>query len=278
MLIGLYNLEPKYINIALEKIRLYHLLQGDTIQDYFPLEHDRYHKIYCSSIFTWSGKSYVTNDMICGGTGFDLTTTLPPEIEAMKPKINIGFTTRGCIRRCPFCVVREKEGDIRAVAKIDDIWDGKSREVILLDNNILALWEWFFRVCDDLNRYNLKVDFNQGLDIRLLDNEVARTLATLKYTKQIRFSWDQMRTEDQVKRGIQTLLQYINPHRLMCFVLIGYDTTEEEDLYRVEYLKSLKIDPFAMSYNKDPRYRHFARWVNHKAICVSVPWKEYRIA
>ena len=274
-LIGLYNLEPKYINIALEKVRLYHILRGDIVQDYYPLEHDRYHKIYCSSIFTWTDKSYVTDNMLCGGTGFDLTTVLPSEIEQIIPRINIGFTTRGCIRHCPFCVVPQKEGYIRSVACIDEIWDGHNKEIILLDNNILALRDWFFEVCEDIKGHGLTVDFTQGLDVRLVDNEVTGWLSILKHKKQIHFAWDFMKDEPLIMNGINTVLEYIPAYKIMFYVLVGFNTSEEEDLYRVEKLREKGVDPFVMPFNKNPKSKDFARWVNHKAIFNSVSWKEY---
>jgi len=135
MKIAIFNLEP-YTNIAIEKIIEYYRMRGDEVYHYLPINDHLYDWIYCSSIFTFSDKSYVTDKMICGGTGFDLTTILPPEIEAMKPKINIGFTTRGCIRNCPFCVVPQKEGKIKIIGDIYDFWDGKNEWITILDNNI----------------------------------------------------------------------------------------------------------------------------------------------
>ena len=83
-MIAIYNLEPKYFNLALEKMRKYYEDLGGKVENYKPLWHDKYDKIYCSSIFTWTDKSSVTSDMICGGTGFDLTTELPHRIEQIK--------------------------------------------------------------------------------------------------------------------------------------------------------------------------------------------------
>ena len=76
-------------------------------------------------------------------------------------------------------------------------------------------------------------------------------------------------------KGINNLILYINPSKIMCYVLIGFSTTEEEDLYRVNKLKDIGIDPVAMAYNKNPKFKNFCRWVNHKAIFKSVSWKEY---
>jgi hypothetical protein len=274
-MIGLYNLEP-YSNIALEKIRMYYEQQGKRVVDYLPLQHIRYDQIYCSSIFTFSDKSYVKDNMICGGSGFDLKTTLPTEIEEMKPKINIGFTTRGCIRNCPFCVVPQKEGKIRILGDIYDFWDRESWSITILDNNILALLGHFIEICQQIKDNSLAVDFNQGLDARLITDEIAYYLTTIRYSQQVRISWDLMKDEKQIKEGIGNLLKYFNPHRIMCYVLVGFNTTEQEDLYRVEYLKSLDIDPFAMPYNKNPLCKDFVRWCNRKEICQSVAWGDYK--
>jgi len=274
-MIGLYNLE-RNTNIALEKIRMYYQQQGEKVQDYLPLQHSIYEKIYCGSMFTFSNKSYVTDDMICGGSGFDLTTNLPNEIEAMKPKINMGFTTRGCIRKCPFCIVPQKEGNIKITGDIYDFWDGKSSEIIILDNNILAIPEHFEMVCNQILKENLKVDFNQGLDIRLVHNGIAETLSRLKYSKQLRFSWDDVKEEKKIFKGIGEVIKYIAPWELMFYVLIGFDSTHEENYYRVMKLKEMGIDSFVMPYDKHDEYqRDFARWVNHKAIFKSVDWKDY---
>jgi len=277
-LIGLYNLEPQYVNIALEKIRLYYeLYNKQEVEDYIPIEHDKYEKIYCSSIFTWSKKDYIKNNMICGGTGFNLKTKLPKEIDIMRPYINVGFTTRGCIRKCPFCVVPIKEGGFHITDEsIHSIWDGKSREITLLDNNILANKKHFKNICDQIHNEGLIVDFTQGLDARLITREIAYIITNVRHKKQIHIAWDFMEDEKEIMKGINNLIIYRNPANIMCYVLVGYNTTEDEDLYRVNKLKEIGIDPFVMSYNKNSKYRHFARWVNHKAIFKSVKWEEYK--
>ena len=164
MRIGLYNLEPKYTNLAIEKLRFYYQCEGAVVEDYLPINEGKYDKVYASSIFDFTPKDYVTADMVCGGSGFDLTTELPPEVEEMKPKLNFGFTTRGCFRECPFCIVPRKEGKLRVVGDIYDFWDGKSKAIRILDNNILGNRKHFEMICTQLSTHNLKVDFTQGLD------------------------------------------------------------------------------------------------------------------
>src|SRR3990167_2329985 len=203
MNIGLYNLEPKYKNLALEKLRIYHQLKGDFVEDYFALR--PYDKVYASSIFTFTDKSKVPEGAICGGSGFDLTTTLPPEIEVIKPHLNFGFTTRGCIRHCPFCIVRQKEGGVvYRVGDLLDLWDGKAKEVIVMDNNILAIPEQFYKVCHQAIDNKIRVDFNQGLDHRLVTPQIAQVMADAPHVE-YHLAFDYPSYRPSVKKAIRML-------------------------------------------------------------------------
>lgn len=274
-MIGIYNLEPRYTNIALEKIKLFYLTHNEQVRDYNPLEHLLFDKIYCSSIFTFTNKSYVTDDMICGGSGFDLTITLQPEIEKMKPKINIGFTTRGCIRKCPFCIVPQKEGKIKIVGNIYDFWDRESKELIILDNNILAIPDHFKMICDQIKNENLMVDFNQGLDHRLLNDEIAKRLKSLRY-KEYRFAFDNINYESSVRKAIDTL----HRHEIkwsMWYVLVGFNTTYNEDLSRLLMLKSHDQRVFVQRYNNITNlfYTELAGWANQHQLFHKYTFEEF---
>jgi len=274
-MIGLYNLEPKYTNIALEKIRMYCEQQGEKVMNFLPMENGLYDKVYCSSIFTWTLKNYVTDDMICGGSGFDLETKLPPEIEYMKPKINVGFTTRGCIRKCPFCIVPVKEGNIRVVSDIYDFWDGHSKKIIILDNNILALPKHFFHIASQIQKENLFIDFNQGLDHRLLNNEIVNKLKSLRY-KEYRFAFDDISQESSVKKAIDIL----HNHEInwsMRYVLVGFNTAYDEDLSRLLMLKSHDQRVFVQRYNgiTNPFYTELAGWANQHQLFHKYTFEEF---
>jgi hypothetical protein len=148
---------------------------------------------------------------------------------------------------------------------------------MLLDNSLNTDENHFLMICDQLERNNIKTDFSQGLDIRYLTDVQAMALHNVPLWKQIHFAWDSMSIEKAVRRGIKILDRYKLKYKSMFYVLVGYDTTHEEDLYRVETLNGLGVAPFVMPYDKFNDYqRNFARWVNHKAIFKSVPWKEYR--
>jgi hypothetical protein len=275
VLVGLLNLEPKYQNLALEKIRIYHTLQGDVVEDYLPLRYNQYDKIYCSSIFTFTPKRNLPPNAICGGTGFDLTTTLPSEIEVMKPRINKGFTTRGCFRDCPFCVVRTKEGGLRIEGAILDLWDGKAKLITLLDNNPLGLLDHFEYNCRLAIEYNLTLDWNQGLDHRCLTQKVVDIIKTVSH-KELHFAFDNPSYLPSVERAIN-LLQDNGINRCNWYVLVGFDTTFEEDLFRLNYLRDHNQNAYVQRYNgtKDRKYIPLARWANQHHIFHGMTWGQF---
>lgn len=256
--VGFQNLEPSYKNYALEKLWMYHSLQGDECHEYLPIMAHTFDTIYCFSIFTFTDKSIVDPRAICGGTGFDINKKLPGEVDKLRPKVNFGFTSRGCIRNCSFCVVREKEGDIRPEADIYDIWDGKTKEITLYDNNILALPDHFKLICEQLHKERIKVDFNQGLDIRLIDNDVAQLLST-EYIRhaQYHFAFDNSRLDSLVESKISILKSH-GINRSIFYVLVGCkdkpNKTVQEDiedaLYRLNLLKLLGQNAHVMRYRR----------------------------
>ena len=208
MKILIVNIDSTIPNLALKKIEKYHLDKGHNIVWDMPLFANCVDKIYVSCIFPEN--KYKCNEWEMykadiGGTGYDIDKKLPPEIEKVKPKINWGFTTRGCIRNCHFCFVPQKEGNIHEVGDIYDIWDGKSKELVIMDNNILALPKHFFKISKQLKQEGIKVDFNQGLDHRLLTPEICKMLINLKHIQEIRFAFDDIAFKPTVIKAIKML-------------------------------------------------------------------------
>jgi len=281
MKVGLYNLEPRIKNLAIEKLRLYYQGCGDVVDDCLPMETNGLDVVYASSIFDWTSQKYVSPEMVTGGTGFNLTTTLPPEVEAMQPHLNFGFTTRGCIRKCPFCVVPRKEGKIRVVGDLLDLWDSKSKEVILYDNNILALPEHFAFICEQARQYKLKLDFNQGLDHRLLTPEIVDIMRSISHYE-YRFAFDHPTYINSVGKAIK-LLQDKGINRCMWYVLVGFDTTFEEDLFRLNYLRDHGQLAFVQRYRDKKKkklgkeYTALARWANQHNIYRGMTWEQFLI-
>ena len=279
-MIALYNLEPQVVNSAMMRVSSYHKNKGDQVELYNHLEHNNYEKIYAFSLFQFTSKSMVTNKMICGGTGFDLTTKLSKQIEeqdydwSLYPNCDfslVWFST-GCIRNCPFCVVRKKEGLIKSV--IPKNLNPNGKYIKIQDNNFFANPKWKDAI-EQLKEWKQPIEFAGGLDIRLMTKEMAEAINSFKMFKQIKFAWDNPK-EDLLPK-FKEVIQWIKPYKIACYVLIGFWSSPEEDLYRIEELRKLKIDPFVMPYNKEDRYqRDFARWVNHKAIFRKVAWKDYK--
>ncbi len=292
MRVALYDVDSKIPNLALMKISAYHKALGDTVEPYFSLMLGQYDKVYASKIFDFSdGSNLMPHKMEIGGTGWGLKTTLPPEIEVMAPDYSfynyphsIGFTMRGCRFKCPFCVVSKKEGRPKPASTIAEIWTNRGSDfVVLLDNDFFGNPEWPDRIAEIQDR-NLKVCFSQGLNIRTITNTQARSLASIRFTnlkatkKQVYFSWDRIRDRKLVLGGIDTCIKAgMTPRQMGFYVLIGYDTTPEEDYRRVILLKTIGCDPYVMPYNKSDHYQQrFARWVNHKAVFNSVEWGDYK--
>lgn len=286
MQVRLIDIDSKIPNLALMKISAYHKQNGDNVDFYNPLL-DNPDKVYASKIFDFTDDySYFPNNSktIKGGSGYSLDKTLGDEIENQYPDYSLynceyamGFTTRGCVRNCDFCIVPEKEGKIRVTNDIYDFWNGQNK-LKLLDNNLTAHKKQFDKILNQLIKEDIKTDFSQGLDIRLITPEQARLLSKVRLWGQIHFAFDSPSIENQVRKGIKILKDNgVKPYKLMFYVLIGFDTTKEEDLHRIRVLDNLGVDPFVMSYDKSDSYqKDFARWVNHKAIFNSVEWEDYR--
>lgn len=270
MKVLLLNIDSKLPNIALKKIEMWHELRGDEVVWDMPLMLGMADKAYASCILT-KNVSVVTNykglypELIVGGTGYDHTIQLPPEIEQMKPKINYGFTTRGCIRNCPFCLVPQAEGKIRVVGDIYDFWDRQSRSLVLYDNNILALPKHFAKICGQLEKEKLSVDFNQALDIRLVTPHICELLKTIKLKNELRFSFDLPQLEQIVREKVELIKTYHIRKCIFFFVLVGFNTTFEEDMHRLDVIKELGGRAYIMRHENTPkekRYIRMAQWAN----------------
>lgn len=200
MTIGLISVDGHsgFPNLALMRLSAYHKARGDAVEWWNGFTH--YDRVYISKVFTFSPDvDTVINadEIITGGTGYRDYRDLPPEVEATPPDYSIypnfkravGFLTRGCIRNCPWCSVPRKEGTIRPAAAWDEIKRPDSREIIFLDNNVLASGHGLEQI-DRMGGEPVWVDFNQGLDARLITLETARLLAKLHWIRFVRLSCD----------------------------------------------------------------------------------------
>jgi len=298
MRIGLYDVDSKMPNLALMKLAAYHKSLGDNVEFYCPIFKNTYDKIYASKIFTYSDKSNIFDDMIIGGSGWDLSVKLSDEMEHIMPdyklynmNYSLGYTTRGCFRNCEFCLVPKKEGKLKYNTDIYEFWGGH-KNIILLDNNIFGLKGHFEKIAEQILKEDLRVDFNQGLDIRLLTDNKAKILKKLKPLKQWRFAFDSLKYENKFRKGAEIIIKNKISKSLICvYVLAGFDESFEDTLKRINIIyKEYGFDPFVMVYrDKKGNYNHkfkvlkkwgrdfkdLARYVNHKAIFKSIDYKDY---
>lgn len=302
-MIGLIDVDGKLPNLALMKISSYYKSLGESVEFVRPQAHrNHYEKIYASAIFTKSESEcrrlheYYGDRIEIGGTGYgDITKCLSSCIECMKPDYDLytadiihskikgimsrehrikkaqqivdagmGFTSRGCIRNCSFCFVPKKEGVFRQDSEIKDLINPRSNVLILNDNNFTAD-PYCIDKLHEIRDRKLIVDINQGCDVRLMTEDIAKAMKEVNHLRSVHYAWDLMGYEKQVLAGIKILSKYINPLDHMCFLLVGYNTSFEEDMYRVRRLSELGVRPYIMRYNErkdDERLNHFARWIN----------------
>jgi len=285
-MIGLLQVDGKWPNLALMHLASWLRSRGEDVRRITALEQAQCDAVYAAKVFTASSAAYVCDDAIRGGTGWADWRELPqlpdeaehsyPAYDMWKCDVAMGFLTRGCIRHCPFCVVPDKEGHIHHHAHLSEWWHGQGT-IRLLDPNLTAHPDCLGYLAE-LAASQAKVDVSQGIDARLVTPEIAGALRSLRYAKQLHTAWDRMRDEAMVLRGMRLLREQFGKRRVMAYVLVGYETTPEEDMYRIEKLRELGIDPFVMAFDRTiPYQRKLQRWVNHKAVFYSVPWREYQM-
>lgn len=289
--IGLIDVDGHngFPNLALMRISAWHKTHGDNVEWWNGFEH--YDRVYMSKVFTFSPDFDTVIDaaeIVRGGTGYKDYGSLPPEVEATYPdysiypdfKAAIGFLTRGCIRNCPWCIVPRKEGYIRPAATWQEIKRPDSREIIFLDNNVLACDHGLAQI-EDMGKNPVWVDFNQGLDARLITRDVARLLAQLHWIRFVRLSCD----TDAMLPVIEQATAYmreagIAKSRFWSYMLVQ-DVEDAER--RALALDKMGVTPFAQPYRDydggEPtqKQKAFARWVNNKAVFRSCKWADYRL-
>lgn len=291
MRIGIHDSDKNgFPNLALMKISAYHKAEGDEVQWWNPMEH--FDKVYSSKVFTFTPEEpMLPEDAIKGGTGYGIYEDLPAEIDDMHPdysiypdcKHAIGFLTRGCIRKCPWCVVPKKEGAIRPYREWREVKRPDSRDIVFMDNNVLAHdFGLEQMVCMSMGNKDIRIDFNQGLDARLIDNDIAKLLSRLKWIRHIRMSCDTDAMLDTVLQAVENLGNNgVKPYRIFVYLLVQDIKSAE---YRATMLRDAGVDVFAQPYrdfeNKiEPtqEMKDFARWVNRKPIFKSTrSFAEYK--
>ena len=223
-----------YPNLALSKIAAYHRYIGDTVEWYEPLFSDVYDKVYMAKVFNFSTDYEYpvrAKEIVKGGTGYDIHSKLPVEIDNMQPDFSIyesvpadtsyGFLTRGCPNKCFWCVVPRKEGAIRPYWDVDKVANGR-KKLILMDNNILAAGDYAIAQLDKIIERGYHIDFNQALDARLVNDVFALRLAKIKWIhSRIRFGCDTTAQITECKRAMDLIHSYGFRGEFFLYTMIG---------------------------------------------------------
>jgi hypothetical protein len=309
--IGLIDVDGhNYPNLPLMKISAWHRQQGDTVEWYQPLFHSMGEPldiVYMSKVF---GSEYTPDypyyvnakEIHKGGTGYairvengkevfddSLHQNLPDEIEHIYPDYSLypeytkntayGFLTRGCCNNCSFCIVSKKEGICsHKVADLSEFWRGQ-KCIELLDPNLLACKD-HMELLQQLVDSNAKINFSQGLDARFINEENAELLKKINISM-IHFAFDFMKFEKPIVRGLTIAKEVMQlSERATVYMLTNYDTTIEQDLYRLKKIKELGYTPDVRIYRKEtlPKphiLRDMQRWANSKLIYRSCEFMDY---
>lgn len=305
--IGLYDVDShNFPNLPLMKISAFHKKKGDVVEWWSPIFH--YDIVYVSKIFgdeySMLSQMAINSDKIFyGGTGFAISiengvevyhknkdVDLPYEIEHIYPDYDLypqytkdtayGFLTRGCPNNCSFCSVSKKEGRVsHKVADLNEFWKGQ-KYVKLLDPNILACKDKI----DLLNQLKLskaKIDFTQGLDARFITEDIAYLLKDIK-KETVHFAFDFMKNEKAIINGLKIYADVVGlgsrASDKTVYMLTNFDTTYEEDIYRINKIEELGFVPDVRIYRKNsaPQItRDLQRWCNNRLIYSTTKWEDY---
>lgn len=294
-----------YPNLALCKIAAWHKQRGDTVEWATPFEH--YDILYRAKIFNFTPDDHTIYDCdkeVRGGTGYDIYSALPDEIDDIQPDFSIypnvdkdtvfGFLTRGCIRKCKWCVVPRKEGSIRPYWDIERVANGR-KNVVLMDNNILAAGDYAKEQLRKIIDLGLHVDFNQALDARLLTDDFAAILAKVKWIdSRIRFGCDNSSEIDDFLLAIDRLKRHGFRGDFFLYTMIGCNNDLKECYDRIHFwweycmrFRKEKIGAAVYCYaqpyrdpdnpNADiPQWqRDMAQWCNKRMLYSTIDFKEF---
>lgn len=305
--IGLMSDSINFPSLPLMKISAFHKEKGDIVKS-VNIALEKFDVVYISKVFNLNLSNIpklnylpLADKYIFGGTGYaieiengkeiykdTLDKPLPTEIEYAYPDYSLfpeltndiayGFLTRGCPNNCQFCIVSKKEGLCsRKVADLSQFWNGQ-KFIKLLDANILACKERE-NLFIQLIKSKASIDYTQGLDVRLIDEDIAKLITQTK-VKMVHFAFDLMKNEKAIINGLKIFSKYYqnNERSKRVYILTNFNTTLQEDYYRVKRVKELGYTPYVMIYRKGthPKFlTDLARWSNNMLFQYSTSFEDY---
>lgn len=309
MNIGMIDVDGLHFpNLALMKLSRHHKQRGGKVEWYTPFAH--YDIVYMAKVFTYTPDYgyMITNadKVVKGGTGYDIHSRLPDDVDRLQPDYSLypsvdsstayGFLTRGCPNKCFWCVVPKKEGVVRPYMDVDEIAIEGRKNLVLMDNNILASGDYALEQFAKIIERGYRVDFNQALDARLVTDEFAQLLAKVKWldNNRIRFGCDTHKQIDDCERAIELLEHYGFRGKFFLYTMIGGNNDLEECYSRINHWRQRMLQargyhnrcytyPYAQPY-RDPLSSHhdipqwqkdLAQYTNKKQIFASCDFKEF---
>ena len=281
----LVDMDNRLPNLALMKLSAYYKQQGYHIrvakkEAYEP----KAEAVFASCIFNLPAsrkrlqkmQAYYGDSLHCGGSGIDIKKRLAREVEETDPDFGIypelgdralGFLTRGCPFKCPFCIVPAKEGKPRQVTDLDSLTQGGKEKLILLDDNLLA-HPRSKELLEEMAAKNLRINFNQTLDLKLVDWEKAKLLRSIpcsnvKFNRNV-YHFSLNDTQDlETLREKYNLFAFRSKDNVEFIFMYGFNTTLAQDLERFRFLRSLPgAYVFCQQYQPilggpEPQLKHF---------------------
>lgn len=296
-----------YPNLALCKIASYHRMMGDHVEWYDGLFGGEYDIVYMAKVFSFS-EDYTmavnAKKVVKGGTGYDITSYLPKEIDDCQPDYTIypsvpqdtsyGFLTRGCPNKCFWCVVPKKEGSIRPYWDIERVANGR-KKIVLMDNNLLAACDYAKEQLEKIISKGYHIDLNQANDARLMTDDFARLFAKVKWIDgRIRFGCDTTAQIEHCEKAIDMINSYGFKGEYFLYTMIGGKNDFWESFNRIDHWhrklmeqrktkKGRPIYAYAQPY-RDPYkkvqeipmwQKDMTRWCNKKMIFTTCEFKDY---
>lgn len=307
----------RHPNLALMKISGYMKAMGNQVElllDYTTI--NSYDQVYISKVFTFTkvpDHVFENSNITIGGTGFfpeggpDLELNIEhhmPDytlynhfisneiIRGINPTkysdytdYSIGFSTRGCFRKCEFCVNKKYDRVLRH-SSIDEFFDKSRRHIYLWDDNFLAFKDWRL-VLDELEQTNRYFQFRQGLDIRCMTEEQAKRLTSMKYKGDFIFAFDHIKDRELIEKKL-IMWRKITSKTTKMYVLSAFDSQDEKDIEsvfeRILILMKYKCLPYIMRYESvkgskyEGMYINLARWCNQPNFFKKKSFREFCVA